>query len=139
MLREGPELYEIFIIYLALSSNILIIFLIIFFSPKMSSKIIEIDDNNYGQKWYKYPKSIKIYILLLIQNTQQPKHLTEHNLFYCNLEIFKRVNIFLFFCIYFVIVFVSLFYYRWQKRQYLIIWCSKVSHRSFDLEQNRRK
>lgn len=66
------------------------------FGTNISIKFYQFTDLIYDIKWYKYSGSLQLYILLIIQNSQQIRYLTGLKIFYCNLETFMQVNGFIF-------------------------------------------
>lgn len=89
----GAGIDKIFFIITAFLSNMLLMYFITWFSSKASIKICEIGDIAYDTEWYMFPKLSKMYVLLLIQNTQCPYYLNGFKLIHCNLETFGRVSI----------------------------------------------
>lgn len=63
-----------------------------YFSTEISFEIVAIGEIIYFEKWYIYPKSLQIFVLLWIQSTQNVQYLTGLEVVYCNLETFLKVN-----------------------------------------------
>lgn len=63
------------------------------FSTKISFEMVRIGDIVYDTNWHLFPNSMKIYVLLLIQNTEKPKYWTGYQFIYSNLETLKKVII----------------------------------------------
>lgn len=88
----GMEISNVVATFLAFASNMMTMFSLAFISSKIAFEIVGIGDIVYSEKWYEYPKNVKIFILLIIQNTQRVRYLNGLQIIYCNLETFLKVN-----------------------------------------------
>lgn len=95
LIKSRSRIDFIAINVLAFATNSVTMYLITSFATEIELNFIRIGDNIYFEEWYHYSKSLKIYVLLILQSTQRPHHLSGFQIIYCNLETFVNVSAYL--------------------------------------------
>lgn len=70
-------------------------FLLCYYATLTTENLARIANSVYNAHWRLYPPEVQNYLILVIARTQQTRYFTGFKLFYCNLETFAKVNVYI--------------------------------------------
>lgn len=77
---------------LAILFSLQLIFAFFDIGQKMHSDLMDVSDMLYQSEWYRYPCSVRRFVLLMMIRAQQPFYLSAYGVMRCTLENFVRVS-----------------------------------------------
>lgn len=72
--------------------GLLVLFALFYLGQKMHCDLLELSDMIYQSDWYRYPRSVRRFVLLMILRSQQPVYLSAYGIMRLNLVNFVNVN-----------------------------------------------
>lgn len=68
------------------------LFIFFYFGQILHTNLIDFSDTIYQSEWYRYPRSVQRFVLIMIMLAQKPFYVSAFGIIRCNLESFVAVS-----------------------------------------------
>lgn len=86
------SLYDLLLPVAGVPFPFIILFALFYIAQTLHSNLLELNDEIYQSKWYRYPDNVKQCMRLMLRQSQRPVYLSVYGAILLDLESFLRVS-----------------------------------------------